>query len=309
VTGPAGMGRSPFSRWFGALPTRFGFYIMLGATILAVAGTLVTGSEPGFLLGFLIIVGSVVAALVIRRRSVYLLIPLPALLLFLAAVLTGAVKDSSIDTSKAELGVSFLQWIADVFFPICAATILVLVIAAGRWLFSRQLVAGQFRSYGGRGGAEPGPRAAPAGPRADRGRRPPGDRDRDPWGAVTPWDDRGSTGGQRATRDPGDPWGNRRPPSGRQPSDWGQPGGQQPRGGRPGDRTFPPDRPMPPDRTLPPDRPVPPDRGQRGQRNQLDGRDPRGTGNQRANPDQRDPRDPWGQRLDPEAAAVPNSGR
>lgn len=289
-------------RWVGALSARKALYIMLGAAVLGVVGELVKGDEPGFLLGFFIIVGSIFAAIGIRLRSVYLLIPLPALTLFVTAVLTGAVHDNSVDTSKAALSVNFLQWIAAVFFPIAAATIVVIVIGGGRWVLSRQFVAGQFRMSGGPGRPERGPRATTApGPRVDRDRRP--SRESDPWGAAAPappgWDERSGPavqGVNRAQKDPRDPWGNRRQP----PPDRGQPGNPQPAPSfHPNDRPPPPDRPLQPERTMPvdrnppPDRALPPGRDQPGQRDQWDGRDPRGTTNQRAN---RDPRDPWGQR-------------
>ncbi len=258
------------------LPTRGAVYILLGFAVIGVLGTLLTSNEPGSTLGLFIIVGSVIAALAIRLRSVYLLIPLPALVFFVAAVLTGAVHDSGIDTSKTEISVSFLQWIAGVFFGMCVATILVVVISGGRWLFSRMLVSGQLSKPPG-----PGPRTPPAGQRADRDRRPA--RDSDPWGAADPWADRGSSGGQRANRgqaDGRDPWGSDR----RQPSDRGYPG-PQPSGrlGSPGSTGRPGDRAQPPGRDP------------RGQREQRDDSDPRGNGSQRADRDRRDP-DPWGQR-------------
>ena len=209
---PARLRRVPGLRWLGTLSTQVAIYIMLTAALLGVLGTLLTGSEPGKLLSYLLIIGSVLAAVGIRRRSLYLLIPLPALTFFICAVITGAVKDSSIDTSKTELGLTFLQWIASVFFAMCAATILVLLISAGRWLLSRQLVAGQFGLSSSGAAAGDGDVARPTQPpgqRADRDRRPPADRD--PWAA--PWD-RDDPGGQRAKRpgDARDPWGDRRQP-------------------------------------------------------------------------------------------------
>jgi hypothetical protein len=266
-TRPAGPQRPPIVRWLGALPILGAIYILLGATAIGVIGTLVTKSEPGSLLSYLIIIGSIVAALGIRRRSLYLLIPLPALLFFLAAVLTGAVKDRAIDTTKTELGLSFLQWIAAVFFSMCAATIVVLVIGAGRWLLSRQLVAGQFSASAGHraGGSDP---PAPL-QRADPDLRPPRDW---PPGGPAPWEDRDKPRGQRPGRaqDDADPWGQRPKAAGAGARDpWGD-------GGQP-----------------------PPARDERGQRDQRDGREPRGTGNQQGNRDRPDPREPWGTRLRP----------
>jgi hypothetical protein len=180
--------RPPAFRWLGSLPTRGAVYILLAAALLGVAGTALTGREPGFWLGFCTIVGSVIAALAIRRRRLYVLIPLPALVLFLGAAATGAIHDRGVDTSTTEIGVNFLQWIANVFFAMSAATILVLVIAGGRWLLSRQLVAGQFPMSGGAAGngarPRPGPSPRPAAPR-------PGREATDEQGADARWTGRG----------------------------------------------------------------------------------------------------------------------
>ena len=170
------------------MPTRGAFYVLAAAALLGVIGTLLTGREPGFVLGFCTIVGSIVAALGIRRGRLYMLIPLPALVLFIGAVITGAFHDRGVDTSTTEIGVNFLQWIANVFFAMCAATILVLVITAGRWLFSRQLVAGQFPMSAAGANAGPRPRHAPGSrPAPDRAGREP----RDEQGAGGRWNGRG----------------------------------------------------------------------------------------------------------------------
>jgi hypothetical protein len=316
---PAGLSRPPALRWLGTLSTRVAVYILLGAALLGVVGTLLTGSEPGGLLNYLIIIGSVVAAIGIRRRGLYLLIPLPALTFFICAVLTGAVKDSSIDTSRTELGVSFLQWIAGVFFAMCAATIIVLLIGAGRWLLSRQLVAGQFgmSANAAQGGAVPRATSAP-GQRADRDRRRP--TDREPW-AAAPWE-RDDRSGRRANRegDARDPWGDRRQQPGAQPSDrpmpsfqptdggqpgtrpqpGGQPANRVPPGGQPADRGQPSDRDQPGGRRagsgLPDDPAVPSDKDPWTKRDPRNRRGSRESGKQQGTSERPDPRDPWGSR-------------
>ena len=219
---------------------------MLAATLLGVLGTVVTGNEPGFLLGFLVFIGSVIATLGVRRSALYVVFPLPALANFIGAVAAGAIHDRGIDTSTTELGASFLQWIANVFFAMCATTIIVLVIAGARWLLARQLVSGQFAMSADRRPDGSGPRPASAsGRRPDRGQRP---GDRDPWAAVDPWGDRAGTGGQRPARDQRDsrdPWGDRRRPADRsQPGTGPQPGGANPPGGRsqPGGTSAPGNR-------------------------------------------------------------------
>ncbi|HEY7263961.1 MAG TPA: DUF6542 domain-containing protein [Trebonia sp.] len=191
---------APASPRLGSLPTGAAISIMVGFALLGVIGTVVTGREPGFLLGLCVTVGSVIAALTIRRRKMHVLIPLPALLLFLGAVLTGAYHDRAVDTSTTTLGVNFLQWLAQVFFAMGAATILVLVIAGGRWLLSRQLVSGQFPMSGGTRAA-PGTRPGGA---AGPGRGP-----RDPRGGGAPWAGGDGRGG---TPDNRDPWANRGAP-------------------------------------------------------------------------------------------------
>ena len=261
----------PSSRWVGGMSPRTAVYVLLAATLLGFIGTVLTGRQPGFLLGFCVIVGSIVAAIGIRRDAVYLIFPLPALAVFLAAVLAGAIHDRAIDTSTTELGASFLQWTASVFFSMCAATILVVVIGGARWLLSRQLVSGQFATSASRPDGR-GSHAVPA-PGQRAGRDPRNARNNDPWGTADPWS-RNGPGGQRTNRDPRnprDPGGDRRPPTGSNP----------PRGNRPGS----PNRPG--------DRGTPPDRDPWGQPNQWDDRGP---ANQPPRPDPRDPRDPWGQR-------------
>jgi hypothetical protein len=212
---PQGLRAGPAFRWLGGLATRTAAAILLAATVLGIAGTIATGREPGSVLGFFVIVGSVLAALSIRRRRVHMILPLPALLLFIGAVVTGAAHDRAVDTSTTEIGVNFLQWIADVFFAMCVATILVLVIIGARWVLSRQLVSGQFSMSGGRG-----PRA-PASPRPD-GVRPgargtPPDRDllsSDRRDDGDPWDPR-TWGGDRTRRDNRPSWAPRDKPDSR----------------------------------------------------------------------------------------------
>ncbi len=147
---------------------RVALYIVLAATLLGVLGTVLTGNEPGFLLGFAILIGSVAAALGVRRGALYVIFPLPALANFIGAVIAGAIHDRAIDTSTTELGASFLQWIANVFFAMCATTIIVVVIAGGRWLLARQLVSGQFPMSAGRRPGGPGPSDASESPEGER---------------------------------------------------------------------------------------------------------------------------------------------
>jgi hypothetical protein len=139
---------------------RTAILVLVAGALLGIIVTLVAGQEPGDLLGFFIIVGTIAAALGIQRSKVYLLFPLPALAFFVAAIVTGKVHDAKLGSSTTGLGAGFTQWIAGIFFPAVVATIVVLLFGGGRWLFGRQLVSGQSplsAGWPGPGNARPAP--------------------------------------------------------------------------------------------------------------------------------------------------------
>jgi hypothetical protein len=180
---------TPLLRWAGSWRTRRAVVVLLGAVLLGVIGTVVIGHDPGFLIGLLIIVGSVVAAIG-TRRAVHRLIPLPALSYLVATFAAGYLHDkSNLNTSK-EFYTSFLSWIGSAFFAVVWATVLIVVIAFGRWVMSKRLVSGTLA-----------PTTSAAMPTADgsasAGPSAPGQRGRD---ARHPWGQRDSRGG-RAPRD------------------------------------------------------------------------------------------------------------
>jgi hypothetical protein len=160
--------------------------IFFGAAIIGAIGTIATHADPGFVLGFMIIVGACLAALCIRRKAVYVLIPLPALAYLVLAVVTGYIHDHSMGTSTTTLATDFTQWLSGGFTGICLATILVLLIFGARLLLSRQLVSGQFQTSAQRTSSGRFPRAPMAPPtRAERARR-----ERAPWDDPDTWNDR-----------------------------------------------------------------------------------------------------------------------
>ena len=202
---------------------------MAAGTLAGIVVTLAAGSEPGLLLGFFITLGAVIGVLGVRRGAVYLFFPLPPFAFFVGGLITGKVHDSSISSTTIGLFASLLQWIADIFFPMCVATILVLLIGGIRWGLGLMLVAGQFPMSDDR----------PAPPRGPRPRIAPGPRtDIDPWADPNP--------GPAA-----------RPP----PTTRGQPTAGPP-GGRAAPRWVPtvlapPPRPAPPPRRRPARHPRP----------------------------------------------------
>ena len=178
------------TRWIGRMSTRTAMLVLAAGALLGIIFTVLAGQEPGNLLGFFIIVGSLAAVLGIQRGKVHLLFPAPALAFFVTAVLAGKVHDAKLGSSTAATGVGFTQWIAGIFFPAVVATILVLLIGGGRWLLGRQLITGQ--SLMPPSGPPPrAPRPAAREPRpAPRPRRPARneDPDRDSWADDNPFE-------------------------------------------------------------------------------------------------------------------------
>ena len=254
--------------------------VLVAGTLLGVILTLIAGQEPGGLLGFFIIMGTIAAALGIRRGKVYLLFPAPALAFFVAAIVTGKVHDAKLGSSTAGLGAGFTQWVAGIFFPAVVATIAVLLVGGGRWLLGRQLIIGQSPLPAGRpapGKARPAPRDrrpgtdswADDGPAPRSAKTGPAARQNRPAWMGTP------DGGARPARPPRgqrtdrDPWGDprlpadRSQPTGPRPADRSQPptGPRPQANGRPRPAPQPRDRPPHPDTPRPqrPPRPQPPD--------------------------------------------------
>jgi hypothetical protein len=216
---------------------------LVAGTLLGIIFTLMADQEPGTLLGVFIIVGSIAAALFIRRGKIYLLFPAPALAFFVGAIVAGKVHDAKLGSSTAGLASGGAQWIAGIFFPAVIATVLVLLIGGGRWVLGRQLVTtGQSPLPGGCRPAPGNARPAPSGDRPAI----------DDWAEDDPFEDRalhtqmipaakpnrpGPAGTPRPARparegNPGadrDPWGDPRLPADR----------SQPTGPRPGQGSGP----------------------------------------------------------------------
>jgi hypothetical protein len=128
-------GTQPARPW-GSRQGRLGVAIVAGGAATGAVLTIVTGSEPGLLLGLFLVAATIVAALVVATRAAYVIIPVPALAYTAAALLAGYVHDrAAVDTSLTGLTVNALQWIAGGFFAMAAATAIAIVVAAGRWMF------------------------------------------------------------------------------------------------------------------------------------------------------------------------------
>jgi hypothetical protein len=149
-------------RQWGALPGQFGAYIVMGAAALGALITMLAGSEPGPVLGVFLVAGTVAAALAVRPRAVFLLIPMPALAYVVAGPAAGLIHDQATDTSRTALAVSAAQWIASGFIAMIIATVVAIAITIARWPWKRRGLRGPGSPPPARGGGTDRPRRPPA---------------------------------------------------------------------------------------------------------------------------------------------------
>jgi hypothetical protein len=126
------------SRW-GSLTGRGGVCILLGGATLGALITVLAGVSPGPVLGASLVAATLAAALAMQPRSVYRIIPVPALAYVVTATVAGLIGDRAASTSHTALAVSAAQWIASGFLPMTAATLLAIAVAAIRW-FTRSRI-------------------------------------------------------------------------------------------------------------------------------------------------------------------------
>jgi hypothetical protein len=205
-------------RWIGSFSLKRSLLLFFGFALLGALATLIMGSDPGTWLGLLIVAGSFISALCVVRRSLYVLIPLPALSYLVLAIVVGGIHDYRTATSTTQLGLSFLQWIGSGFFTIFAATLLLLLIFGARLLAARQLVSGSFSVSAQRQAAGPLPAGRPR-PARRQGRTPRDDGDSFD---EDPRDSRDSR--DRGDRDRGDRDAGPRPGTSRDPGPAPRPG-------------------------------------------------------------------------------------
>jgi len=122
-------------RW-GRLPWGRGIVLVAVAAGLGALLTIVTGSDPGFLLGLVVVLGTLAASVAVDARRAYLVIPAPALAYLVAGILVGVIHDRATDTSHTMLAINAARWVASVFLGMVVATALAVVITVGRRLRS-----------------------------------------------------------------------------------------------------------------------------------------------------------------------------
>lgn len=163
-------------KW-GSLPGGIGVCIVIGGGLLGTMITVLAGSAPGIALGVFTVGGTVAAALAVKPRSAYLIVPVPALTYVVMATMAGLIHDQAAQASTTALAVNFAQWIASGFVAIIAAT----ALAVGIAIMRRPRTSGTPGTR--RGPSDPGhspsdpeytpPADRPARPRRPAGARPP----------------------------------------------------------------------------------------------------------------------------------------
>jgi len=160
--GPQGYpeGRSGNLRLGGSLSGGLGIAIVAASTALGASATMLTGKEPGSILGVFVIIGTLAAAVAVRPQAGRIILPVPALSYLVAAMVTGVIYDHSADVSKTALAINAAQWIANGFFAMLLATVLAVALVTVRWIFWRR-------------SRPAAPAAWPAGPAANQDRTQP----------------------------------------------------------------------------------------------------------------------------------------
>lgn len=112
--------------------------IVVASAAVGAIATMVARSEPGFLLGLMVVAGTAAAALVVRPGEGWMILPVPVLSYLVAALLSGVVVDRSADSSRTQLAVAAAQWAAGGFVAMVLATVLAAAIISARWYLWRR---------------------------------------------------------------------------------------------------------------------------------------------------------------------------
>jgi hypothetical protein len=184
--------RRPPGRW-GALQGGLGVCIVVASAAVGTIATMVTRSTPGLLLGFFVVIGTVAAALAVRPRAGWMILPVPVLSYLVAALTSGIVHSQPAGLSTTALVVGAAQWVALGFFAMALATVLAVAITTARWyLWRRRRPARLDRGRPGPASAAAPPGTWPVGRPA-----PPSAAWGAPPGGFGDWGDASSRGGGR----------------------------------------------------------------------------------------------------------------
>lgn len=104
-----------------------GLLAVLVLIAITAVGALVdglAGGDPGLILDLSLVVGTLVAALLIEDRLVYLIIPAPALVFPVMAFAAGIVGVQHATTSSTRMMIAVTTWVENGFIAMATATLL-----------------------------------------------------------------------------------------------------------------------------------------------------------------------------------------
>ncbi len=131
-TGGYGFGGPGILGTFGTLTGAAGIIIIAVSALIGAVITVIMRRDPGNVLGVVVLIGTVLACLAVRARSVRLLIPVPTLSYVPAALIAGSINDRALDTTHTADALNAGSWIASGFLMMTLATIAALVFTGLR---------------------------------------------------------------------------------------------------------------------------------------------------------------------------------
>jgi len=111
--------------------------VVIFAALVGCLLTVLSRATPGTTLGVLVAAGTLAGGTVVRARSAYAVIPVPAPAYALAAIIAGVAHDRAAHASRTTMAVHAVQWLAGGFTAMAAATALAIMVAAARWAVFR----------------------------------------------------------------------------------------------------------------------------------------------------------------------------
>jgi hypothetical protein len=132
-------------------PGWLGVLVVVTAAAAGTAVTLLSRTDPGWVLGGLVVAGTVAGGIAVRARRAFLIIPVPAPAYAVGAIIAGLVHDRATDTSRTAITLSAVKWLADGFVAMAVATFLAVAIAAIRRALGRPARARSARARSAKG--------------------------------------------------------------------------------------------------------------------------------------------------------------
>jgi len=133
-----GRGRPGILGRFGNFTGLAGIIIVAGFALVGAVITIMQRQDPGGALGICLILGTVIACLAVRARSVRMIIPAPTLCYLVPAAAAGIINDRSADTNTVAYLLHSATWIGAGFLAMAMATLIAIMITFLRLYLDRR---------------------------------------------------------------------------------------------------------------------------------------------------------------------------